>query len=197
MKKPDVIKQVAESSGLTQGQVNLAIKALVKVIQDNLNTSIKSINGKDPFTFIQEFVGINLRNKHSTYVFKQIVYTKNNLNIPVSMEDLTNFTIVYSNGDNFTTDYIIQDISQTSDNFMFYENDEDNKKFVSYLKNQNNKLNSLLLEEHKSLFAPLPFMNLDDIILEFEKNYKVKTNTLFNLLIYFLHQKKSRTIIMK
>ena len=36
MKKPDVIKQVAECSGLTQGQVNLAIKALVKVIQDNL-----------------------------------------------------------------------------------------------------------------------------------------------------------------
>ena len=36
MKKPDVIKQVAEISGLTQGQVNAAVKALVKVIQDNL-----------------------------------------------------------------------------------------------------------------------------------------------------------------
>ena len=152
---------------------------VVRVIQDSLNISIKSINGKDPFTFIQEFVGINLRSKHSTYVFKQILYTKNNLNIPVSMEDLTNFTVVYSNGDNFTTDYIIQDISQTSDNFMFYENKEDNKKFISYLINQNNKLNSFLLEEHNSLFAPLPFMNLDDIILEFEKKYKVKSNNIF------------------
>jgi hypothetical protein len=32
MKKPDVIKQVADVSGLTQGDVNKAIKALVKVI---------------------------------------------------------------------------------------------------------------------------------------------------------------------
>ena len=103
---------------------------VVQVIQDNLNTSIESINGKNPFTFIQEFAGINLRSKHSTYVFKQLVYTKNNLNIPVSMEDLTNFTVVYSNGDKFTTDYIIVDINQTSDNFKFYENEGDNKKFV-------------------------------------------------------------------
>ncbi|MBQ3834990.1 MAG: HU family DNA-binding protein [Elusimicrobia bacterium] len=36
MKKPDFIKQVAENSGLTRVQVNKAIKALVKVIQDNL-----------------------------------------------------------------------------------------------------------------------------------------------------------------
>jgi hypothetical protein len=33
MKKPDVIKQVADVSGLTQGDANKAIKALVKVIQ--------------------------------------------------------------------------------------------------------------------------------------------------------------------
>ena len=46
------------------------------------------------------------------------------------MEDLTNFTVVYSNGDKFTTDYIIVDINQTSDNFKFYENEGDNKKFV-------------------------------------------------------------------
>ena len=36
MKKPDVIKQVAENSGLTRGQANIAIKSLIKVIQDNL-----------------------------------------------------------------------------------------------------------------------------------------------------------------
>ena len=42
---------------------------VVQVIQNNLNTSIESINGKDPFTFIQEFASINLRSKHSTYVF--------------------------------------------------------------------------------------------------------------------------------
>ena len=36
MKKVDFIKQIVQYSGLTQGQANIAIKALVKVIQDNL-----------------------------------------------------------------------------------------------------------------------------------------------------------------
>lgn len=38
MKKPDVIKQISDVSGLTQADVNIAIKALVKVIQNNLKT---------------------------------------------------------------------------------------------------------------------------------------------------------------
>lgn len=36
MKKPDIIKQVAKYSGLTQGQANVVIKSLIKVIQNNL-----------------------------------------------------------------------------------------------------------------------------------------------------------------
>ena len=36
MKKPDVVKQVSDVSGLTQADVNSAIKALIKVIQNNL-----------------------------------------------------------------------------------------------------------------------------------------------------------------
>ena len=36
MKKPDIVKQVSDISGLTQADVKSAIKAFVKVIQDNL-----------------------------------------------------------------------------------------------------------------------------------------------------------------
>ena len=36
MKKPEVVKRVAEVAGLTQGDANRAIKALVKIIQDAL-----------------------------------------------------------------------------------------------------------------------------------------------------------------
>ncbi|MDR0485897.1 MAG: HU family DNA-binding protein [Elusimicrobiota bacterium] len=36
MKKPDIVKLVSEKSGLTQNDANLAVKALVKVIQDGL-----------------------------------------------------------------------------------------------------------------------------------------------------------------
>ena len=36
MKKVDVIKQIVQYSGLTQGQANIDIKALVKDIKDNI-----------------------------------------------------------------------------------------------------------------------------------------------------------------
>ena len=36
MKKPDVIEQISQMSGLTKGHVSKAIKALVTVIQNNL-----------------------------------------------------------------------------------------------------------------------------------------------------------------
>jgi len=50
MKKPDVVKQIADYSGLTQANANLAIKALVKVIQDNLKKGeIVSLSGLGSF----------------------------------------------------------------------------------------------------------------------------------------------------
>jgi predicted histone-like DNA-binding protein len=50
MKKPDVIKQVADVSGLTQGNTNKAIKALVKVIQSTLkNGDVISLSGLGSF----------------------------------------------------------------------------------------------------------------------------------------------------
>jgi predicted histone-like DNA-binding protein len=50
MKKPDIIKQVASVSGLTQGDANKAIKALVKVIQSTLrNGDIISLSGLGSF----------------------------------------------------------------------------------------------------------------------------------------------------
>jgi nucleoid DNA-binding protein len=50
MKKPDVVKQVADISGLTQGGSNKAIKALVKVIQITLkNGGVISLSGLGSF----------------------------------------------------------------------------------------------------------------------------------------------------
>ncbi len=46
----DVVKQVADCSGLTQTNANVAIKALVKVIQDNLKKGeIVSLSGLGSF----------------------------------------------------------------------------------------------------------------------------------------------------
>jgi len=50
MKKPDVIKKVADASGLTQGDANRAIKALIKVIQESLkNNEVISLSGLGSF----------------------------------------------------------------------------------------------------------------------------------------------------
>jgi predicted histone-like DNA-binding protein len=50
MKKSDVIKQVANISGLTQGDANKAIKALIKVIQKCLkNGETISLSGLGSF----------------------------------------------------------------------------------------------------------------------------------------------------
>ena len=155
-------------------------KNVVNVINNNLDTPIETINEKDPFTFIQEFAGIKLKNNHSTYVFKQALYTKNNFYIPVSLKELANFTVVYENGQNFTTDYLIQDISDKLDNITFYEKEEDNSKFISYLSNNNKKYNSLFSKDtQESIFGPLLFRNLDDLILEFEEGYNLKSNSIF------------------
>ena len=50
MKKPDVVKQVADLSGLNLGDTNSAIKALVKVIQDALKKGeVVSLSGLGSF----------------------------------------------------------------------------------------------------------------------------------------------------
>ena len=150
-------------------------------INNNLDTPIKSINGKDPFTFIQEFAGLKLRSKHATYTFNQRTYTKNNFLIPVTMEDLSNFTVVYESGDNFTTDYLVQDMTKIDENMHFYTNKEDNDKFLSYLNNYKNNLNSLFSnkEYNNPFLSPFQFNNFDDIILEFEEKYGIKNNNIF------------------
>ena len=153
---------------------------VVKVIEENLNTPIKSINQKDPFTFIQEFSGINLRSQHSTYDVKQFIYTKNSLDWPIILNELTNFTVVYESEATFTSEYLVTDISNSSDDFMFYENEDDNKKFIKYLNDYINNKNPLLSKETQDLFFSYnPFENLDDLILEFERKNNVHNGNIF------------------
>ena len=154
-------------------------KKVVDAIQNNLDTPIKTINKKDPFTFIQTFAGIKLRSKHATYVFNQATYTGNNFYIPVGMEDLSNFTVEYENGQKFVTDYIIQNNTKIKNNMKFYKNKEDNEKFLSYLSNNKINLNHLLSNEYNSFLFPFQFKNLDDIILDFEEKYGIKNKNIF------------------
>ena len=83
---------------------------IFKVMKDNLNTPIKTINGKDPFDFITNFGGDyeRLRSPHACFRYK---FNEHNADFdffeyPLNKEDLTDFTVVYDNGDKFTTDFV-------------------------------------------------------------------------------------------
>ena len=85
-------------------------ETLSKIINDNINVSIKEINGQDPFDFIINFGKEYNRFKSPQAIFRFKSYSFNPGNFfdyPLNIEDLNNFTLVYENGKNFSTNYII------------------------------------------------------------------------------------------
>ena len=79
------------------------------IIDNNTNIPIQFINGEDPFDYISNFGSEyqNFRNIHASFshkyhLFNSVLFLMRN---PLSIEELTNITISYENGENFTTDY--------------------------------------------------------------------------------------------
>ena len=81
-----------------------------KIINNNLNTPIYSINVKDPFDYITDFGKdyLSLKSPYATFVnnFNKFNSNFSFYSLPLSIEDLTNYTVVYDNNDTFTTDFI-------------------------------------------------------------------------------------------
>ena len=104
-----------------------------KVIKNNVNNYIESINDKDPFTFIMEFASdyYNLRNPHGVFTAKIYSYNKQSLSrIPLSIEELTNLKIVFKGGDNFITDYLITSNSEIIPQ-EYIKNAKKNRHYIS------------------------------------------------------------------
>lgn len=64
----------------------------------------------DPFDYINSFGSNynNLKSPYTTFIYKYMNH--NNMSFylyPLSIEDLTNFTVVYDNNQTFTTDFIV------------------------------------------------------------------------------------------
>ena len=118
-----------------------------ETIQNNLNVPISTINGKNPFDYITDFGKdyLRLKNRQSTFIYK---YSYDNIydfyKFPVSIEDLTNFTVVYDNNETFSTDYVI--LSTIDFKYSKLQNEEskenEDKKKDSYnILLDKNKLN--------------------------------------------------------
>ena len=120
-----------------------------KTIEDNINTPIKTINGKDPFDFITNFAGDYERLKSPQGTFRYKLYDHNKkqdfFDYPLSKEDLTNFDVVYENGDSFETNYMIYSNKNLNEEY-FREN------FKSFIINL--KENILLDKNLNKKFVP-------------------------------------------
>jgi hypothetical protein len=83
---------------------------VIKVIEKNYLLPIYSINGQDPFYYITNFGNeyLRLKSPYSTFVYKFVNHKSFSLySLPLSLEELTNFTVVFDNNQSFTTDYLI------------------------------------------------------------------------------------------
>ena len=106
-------------------------QTVFETINANLEP-IKSINGQDPFDFITN-IGkdyLSLKSPQGTFVYNYF-NLNNHINfytLPLSIEDLSEFKVVYDNWQNFTTDYIVlheNNYNQISENLgnMFPSNE--------------------------------------------------------------------------
>jgi len=139
------------------------------IIKRNLNVPIKSINGVDPFEFITNFGGDfkRLKNEQATFRAKFKEHndlTKLNfLNYPLSLDYFNNYTVVYDNEQNFTTEYIFISLIPLDD----YVDDEDNYTKLNFSTNNINSINNLTSMISKKA-------NIINNINEIEWNYNYR-----------------------
>ena len=138
---------------------------IYKTIENNINIPIKSINGQDPFNFITSFGKkyINFKSPYGSFTLKYLQFNNYPLILfPLSIEKLSNFTVVYENGDYFVTDLIIlsqinienndSEINEDKLKLYFQKNFEYNEfklnKDEAKEKNMNNNLNFYLSDKN-------------------------------------------------
>jgi hypothetical protein len=134
-------------------------------INKNLNVPIYSINGMDPFDYINSFGSNynNLKSPYATFVYKYMNH--NNMPFylyPLSIEDLTNFTVVYDNNQTFTTDFIVTCPYDT--NIIKLDNLNDNIKLENQKVNLYDSLNDYDLKTEKFNSSDNNFTNDNSVL---------------------------------
>ena len=116
-------------------------ETILNIILKNTKIPILSINGKNPFDYITNFGG-NIRKFKSPQASFRYKFTIQNqqslMNFPLTIEELSNFTIIYDNDDKITTDYLFiskVNLSETEfikENKFFFLNNQNDKKNLIY-----------------------------------------------------------------
>ena len=110
------------------------------IIKNNTNIPISSINGKNPFDYITNFGGNikKLKSPQASFRFKFISRNEQSLEeFPLTIEELSNLTIIYDNDYKIVTDYLLYSMVNLNEtNFI-----KENKFFI--LNNKNEKNNKI------------------------------------------------------
>ena len=148
-------------------------ETVLKVIKDSLKFQIKRINNKDPFDYIEDFGSeyFSLRNPHGTFTLSLNLFNRASLSLfPLTVENLTNFTVVYENGNKFSTDFII----------IYKENLKSNISAIRAgfgFNNIYNEINYIYAPEFQEL--PYELINITEYGIEISKrhlNFAIQDN---------------------
>ena len=152
-------------------------KNVYDIINKNLQIPISTINGKNPFDFITDFGKdyLNLKSRQATFFYKFVNFKNVNLyDFPLSIDDLTNFTVVYDNGQNFATDFVITSRSNYYNNLNTNLFLNDINKQNIFMKNEANNFISINNNELKNLaFINNNYkqLNIESEIINWDYNY--------------------------
>ena len=141
------------------------------VIKNNTNIPISSINGKNPFDYITNFGGNikKLKSPQASFRFKFVSHNGQSLDeFPLTIEELSNLTIIYENGYKIITDYLAYSEVNLSETEFIKEN-----KFFNF--NEQNKKNNKI-DFKSSIF----FNDMKNIMIKNENNEFLKM-TNYNL----------------
>ena len=142
-------------------------KDITGLIKENENIPIESINGKNPFEYIEQLFGdLGVKSPHGLYSLKDYIFgTGYLLIVPFELEYFKDITIKYENGITFNYDYYILDKTKNNSK-LFYDDEEINQKFLDFFENKK----KIFLEN------TMYFQKCSDITKEFNKINNIKIN---------------------
>ena len=148
---------------------------ILKFINSHINIAIKSINGTDPFDFIQNFGRIQRYHSRHAQFTENLVMVKhfNILDLPYDLSELIDIEYEFENGDIIKQDYQIV----TTSGFT----DINQKEFEEFhLSNVNNQTNNILIpnifeslilyKKKKRLLFAEEFSQNNEIVWNYQTN---------------------------
>ena len=125
---------------------------LIKKIEKNLNNRVKSINGRSPLIYIEEYCEnfIHVKNPHGAFSYNYLNFGSSSLRkCPMPKKKLKTFTLIYENKENITTEYKIYNINNVTKNTTKNKNGKEKK---------DNIFSSI--EENKEIIWDYNYLNL-------------------------------------